>query len=95
MSDTFLFEELEREKMEQEQTTPSTRRPEAKFKAGGVEAAVWRNDNFGTLTVVVTRTYRKKDDSYASTSSMQLNDVPKAKLVLDEAYAWMIRNQNQ
>jgi hypothetical protein len=67
--------------------------PETKFRAGAVAATVWKNDAVkadGTkgefFTVSLERNYRDKDGNWKTSSSMRVNDLPKAALVLQKAY---------
>jgi hypothetical protein len=69
--------------------------PEKKFVAGAISATVWNNEkSIGTNTVEMTsvslaRNYKDKDGKWKSVSSLRLNDLPKAKLVLDKAYEYL------
>jgi len=66
--------------------------PVAKFVAGGVRAMVWVNEiaNGGKFkSVTLERGYKKKDESWGSTTSLRANDLPKAILVLKKAYEYV------
>jgi hypothetical protein len=69
--------------------------PLAKFKCGSVEAAIFENKitkNDRTFTVrkaVIQRNYLDKNDKWQSTSSLDINDIPKAVLVLSKAYDFL------
>jgi len=71
--------------------------PVAKFKHGSVEAAIFENEikkdgkTFTVLKAVFQRNYLDKNDKWQSTSSLDVNDVPKAILVLSKAYEFMTR----
>lgn len=62
--------------------------PEAKFRAGSVTATVWKNEGneFTSYTTALERSYLDKNDEWQKTSSFNLNDIPKAVLVLNQAY---------
>ena len=71
-------------------------KPVKKFLAGGVSAALWKNNTkFGdgkeveTLSVTLDRRYKDKDGTWKSSGSLKLNDIPKAVLVLSKAYDYM------
>lgn len=71
-------------------------RPEQKYKVGAVCASVWKrtqqNANgqpFEVRKVVLDRTYRDAQGNWASTGSLDVNDVPKAILALTKAYEYM------
>lgn len=72
--------------------------PENKFKAGPVSASVFVNQ-FETQTgpktarnVVLERTYKDKDGQFKASKSLSERDVPKAILVLQQAYAFMVQS---
>ena len=73
--------------------------PVAKFKHGNVEAAIFENEIkkdgkiFRIRKVVLQRNYLDRNDSWQSTSSLDVNDVPKAVLVLSKAYELLTRNE--
>ncbi len=65
--------------------------PETKFKAGSVTATVWQNKGEkGTYaTVKLSRSYMDRDSSWKETNSFREGDIPKAELVLQEAYRYL------
>ena len=69
--------------------------PVKKFKHGSVEAAIFENEikkdgkTFTVLKAVFQRNYLDKNDKWQSTSSLDVNDVPKAVLVLSKAYEFL------
>ena len=72
--------------------------PEKKFRAGGCTAAVFVNQ-FQTpeglrtaKNVVLERTYKDKTGAFQVGKSFSMNDIPKAILVLQEAYAYIALN---
>ena len=73
-------------------------KPNKKFKAGVVTAAVWANEmkdrqgnKFSVYTVVFERSYKDRDGNWKSTNSMRVNDIPKLRLVAQEAYEYLVR----
>jgi hypothetical protein len=72
--------------------------PIEKFRHGSCEAAIFENEikkNGSTFTVrkvVFQRNYLDKNDKWQSTSSLDINDVPKAILVLSKAYDFLTRS---
>jgi hypothetical protein len=70
--------------------------PEAKFKAGAVSATVWKNTGkrdgqaVEFRTISIDRRYRDKNEEWQSTSSMRINDLPKAMVVLQKAYEYLV-----
>jgi hypothetical protein len=72
--------------------------PEMKFRAGAVTATVWQNKGVkdGTetsySTVSLERSYKDKSDAWKSTSTLRIADLPKAALVLNKAYEYLVLN---
>ena len=72
--------------------------PEKKFKIGGISATVWRNtvlrdgkqDSY--CTVSIERTYKDKQGAWQRTNSFRTHDLPRAALVLQEAYKYVAFN---
>ncbi|MBI4438663.1 hypothetical protein HY640_01900 [Candidatus Woesearchaeota archaeon] len=77
--------------MEQKTNAAGKRLPEKKFRAGAVTATIWKNDTErgSYATVNMERSY-KDGDTWKSTSSLRLNDLPKAALVLNKAYEYLL-----
>ena len=67
-------------------------KPVKKFRCGAVEAAVFVNEidksgkTFKLKKVSIQKRYRDADGNWNSTNSYDANDLPKLKLVADEAY---------
>ena len=71
--------------------------PEKKFRAGSVSATVWANqgknqagDPTEYKTISLERNYTDKDGKWQSTNSFRINDLPKAKLALAQAYEFLV-----
>ena len=71
-------------------------KPIKKFQAGGLSAAVWKNpvklgngSDGNMLSVTLDRRYKDNQGEWQSSSSYRLNDLPKAVLVLTQAYAFV------
>jgi hypothetical protein len=75
--------------------------PEKRFSTGGIIATVWKNTQaangkeYEYKTVSLQRRYADKDGKWQSSSSMRLNDLPKAALVLEEAYKYLVLNSDR
>jgi len=72
-------------------------KPEKEFKAGAVRATIWRNDHlssdgkvFNSRKVVIERIYRDANQNFKTTGSLAVNDIPKAIVVLEKAYEFLI-----
>ena len=74
--------------------------PEMKFRAGAISATVWRNTikrKDGTdaeiRTISFDRRYKDKaTDEWKSTRSLRASDLPKAVVVLNKAYEYVVLN---
>lgn len=71
-------------------------KPEKRFRCGGCEAAVFANEiNKGGSTVKLKKfafqkRYKTPDGDWRSTSSLDINDIPKAVLALSKAYEYLV-----
>ncbi|MFC1731652.1 hypothetical protein ACFL6I_15150 [candidate division KSB1 bacterium] len=75
--------------------------PEAKFRAGGICATVWKNTGKNKegketeyRTVSFERNYKDKNDEWKSTSSLRTGDIPRAEVVLRKAYEYLVLKNN-
>ena len=71
-------------------------KPEKVFRAGLVSASVWKNekkDVKGTpreyKTITFERSYKDKEDEWQKTSSLSVNDIPRAVTVLQQAFEYL------
>lgn len=71
--------------------------PEKRFSTGAIVATVWKNNGTSKKgeavefrTVQLQRRYKDKKGEWQSTSSLRLNDVPRASLVLNKAYEYLV-----
>ena len=78
-----------------------TNTPEKRFSTGAVSATVWRNMGVGKngpvefRTVSFQRSYKDKEDKWQHTSSLRLHDIPKATLVLQKAFEFLVMKESQ
>jgi len=70
--------------------------PEKKFSTGAISATVWKNvrvrkdgESFETRSVSLERRYADKNGQWHTSHALRLNDLPKAALVLEEAYKYL------
>lgn len=76
--------------------------PEKKFRAGSISATIWKNAGTSKdgkpveyRTISLQRSYTDKTGAWQSTSSLRLNDLPRASLVLNKAYEYLaLKNEN-
>jgi hypothetical protein len=74
--------------------------PEKKFRAGAISATVWRNvvktkdgQDAEVRTVSFDKRYKDKDtNEWKSSSSLRAMDLPKAVVVLNKAYEYIVLN---
>jgi hypothetical protein len=76
--------------------------PEKKFRAGAISATVWQNkgqskngDEVEYKTISIERNYKDKDDNWQSTNSLRVNDLPKATVVLQKAYEYLVFKEQE
>lgn len=71
--------------------------PEKKFSTGVISATVWNNKAVQKdgqqgeyKTISLQRRYKDKSGVWQSTSYLRVNDLPKASLVLNKAYEYLV-----
>ena len=77
--------------------SPNT--PIKKFKAGAITATIWENQTKNNKGESITyksisfdRNYKDANDEWQKTNSLRTNDLPKAALVLNKAYEFLMLN---
>lgn len=75
--------------------------PERVFKAGSIRASIWRNpvvrengEESDFLSIRLERSFKNKNNEWQSTNSFRVSDLPKAELVLNKAYEYIIVSQD-
>ncbi len=74
-------------------------KPEKRFKCGAVEGAVFENEiekngaKIKLKKVSIQKRYTTAEGEWKSTNSYDANDLPKLKLVVDEAYRYLALSQ--
>jgi hypothetical protein len=70
--------------------------PEKKFRAGAISATVWKNQGTSKdgkaveyRTVSLQRSYTDRSGAWQTTTTMRVNDLPRATLVLTKAYEYL------
>ena len=73
--------------------------PEKKFRAGVVSATIWQNKGVGGdgksityRTVSFQRSYKDRNGTWQNANSLRINDLPRASVVLQKAYEYIIMN---
>lgn len=72
-------------------------KPIQKFRCSGVTASIWENENIGknnqeikTYSITLQRAYKDDfNEEWHTTNSLGIHDLPKALLVLQEAYKFL------
>lgn len=73
----------------------NTNKPVRKFVVGNVSASIWKNtievkgEKVETLKTSLQKSYKDKDGNWQNTNSLDVQDLPKARLALLEAYKSM------
>jgi|TARA_B100001971_G_C17891163_1_gene383095 hypothetical protein len=82
--------------------TVSGNMPEKKFSTGGLTATIWENQgknkeglDVSYKTVSFQRRYMDKNGEWQSTNTLRINDLPKASLVLQKAYEYIVMKELQ
>src|SRR3989344_1776599 len=76
--------------------------PEKKFSTGVITATVWQNAGKGRSgepvsyrTVSLQRRYKDKNGVWQSANSFRVNDLPRAALVLQKAYEYLVIREQE
>ncbi len=76
--------------------------PEKKYRAGAISATVWKNkgqrpngEESEYRTISIERSYTDKEGQWQSTNSLRVNDLPKATVVLQKAYEFIVLNEQE
>jgi len=76
--------------------------PEKKFSTGVITATVWQNQGkgrngeiVGYRTVSLQRRYKDKNGIWQTAGSFRVNDLPKAALVLQKAYEFLVLREQE
>ena len=81
-----------------EHTVGTGNQPEKKFSTGAISATVWKNNGTSKKnsepvefkTVTLQRRYTDKEGKWQTSSNLRINDLPKASLVLQKAYEYLV-----
>jgi len=73
---------------------PEDKKPVMKFKAGNVTASIWRHKGeLGTFfNVSLEKNYKDKEGNWKSSGNLNLPEIQKAVLVLNQCYAWIMQS---
>ena len=74
------------------ETGSPSNQPEKKFRAGAVSATIWKNqgEKGSYNTISLERGYKDKEGKWQKANSLRLNDLPRAAVVLEEAYKYLV-----
>ncbi len=75
-------------------------RPVREFRAGGVRAAIWRNEQRGgeaprvSHSIRIEKSYRDpRTQNWIQTDCFFASDLPKLRLVVEKAYEFIVLNE--
>ncbi len=75
--------------------------PEKKFSTGAISATVWKNpvetkegETREFSTVSLQRRYMDKEGEWRTSHTLRINDLPKAALVLNKAYEYLVLRED-
>lgn len=76
--------------------------PEKKFRAGAISATVWQNkgqnkdgEEVEFRTTSIERSYKDKEGNWQTTNSLRINDLPRAVVVLQKAYEFLVFKEQE
>ena len=76
--------------------------PEKKFSTGVITATVWQNQGKGRngeittyRTVSLQRSYKDKNGVWQHANSLRINDLPRASLVLQKAFEYLVIREKE
>lgn len=76
-------------------------KPVKKYRAGAVSATVWNNQGkqedgkeFSYSTISLERSYKDRAGAWQTTNSLRINDLPRAEVVLHQAYEFLVLNKD-
>ena len=78
----------------------ANQKPEKRFQRGGWSISIFTNEarkNCETIKIrkaVFQKRYKDSNGEWQTTQSLDTNDIPKAKLRLDEAYEYLTNKQS-
>ncbi len=70
--------------------------PDKKFRVGGITATVWRGiseKGMPYFNIQLSKSYKDKDSNWKTTDSFKDYEVPKAMVLLQKAYEYVISQQ--
>lgn len=80
----------------------NNKEPVKKFSAGTITASIWENegtDNAGKPkkfnTVSLQKRYKDKEGEWQTANSYNASDLPKLKIVIDEAYKFVALKESE
>ena len=75
--------------------------PVKSFRSGAINVSIWENETINAegmptsyKTVSFERRYKDKNGEWKSTSSLRANDLPRAVLILQKAYEYMVLTES-
>jgi hypothetical protein len=77
-------------------------RPVKSFRSGAINVSIWENETINAegvptsyKTVSFDRRYKDKNGEWKSTNSLRANDLPKAVLILQKAYEYLVLTESE
>ena len=73
----------------------ANKQPEKKFQRGGCSVSIFANEvekdgrKFSIRKAVFQKRYKDSDGQWQSSQSLDINDIPKAVLALEDAYDYL------
>lgn len=89
------------DRTERGERTSESQRPVKSFRSGAIGVSIWENETISPegvptsyKTVSFDRRYKDKNGEWKSTNSLRANDLPKAVLILQKAYEYLVLTES-
>jgi hypothetical protein len=86
----------------QDSYAPQATMPIKSFRSGAICVSIWENETLGDdglprsyKTVSFDRRYKDKTGTWKSTNSLRANDLPRAVLILQKAYEYLVLTESE
>ena len=70
--------------------------PAHKIRFGNLQVTIWRNtgENGPWYSAVPSRSYKKGDDAWAESDSLNAEDMPIMAALLNQAFSWIVKQRH-
>lgn len=100
--DRYIREKYAKQETIRADTRPDVNLPERKFRAGAISSTIWANKAVSKdgreivfRSVSLDRSYTDKEGKWQTSSNLRATDLPKAALVLQKAYEYIVMKNSE